>query len=118
MTPEERQLLGGLFQRVASTESTPRDAEAEAFINDSVRQQPHAPYVLAQTVLVQQQALEAAKKFNPQFKFHVIKARVEAPGAAGGYTMAPRYIVVATEGVPKFPNFPKPLTLAERMACS
>jgi hypothetical protein len=62
MTPEERQLLGGLFQRVASTESTPRDAEAEAFINDSVRQQPHAPYVLAQTVLVQQQALEAATR--------------------------------------------------------
>jgi uncharacterized protein len=62
MTPEERQLLGGLFQRVASTASTPRDAEAEAFINDAVRMQPHAPYALAQTVLVQQQALEAAAK--------------------------------------------------------
>ncbi|HLW91353.1 MAG TPA: DUF2076 domain-containing protein [Roseiarcus sp.] len=62
MTPEERQLLAGLFQRVASTASTPRDGEAEAFIADAVRLQPHAPYVLAQTVLVQQQALEAAAK--------------------------------------------------------
>jgi hypothetical protein len=62
MTPEERQLLGGLFQRVASTTSTPRDAEAEAFINEAVRVQPHAPYVLTQTVLVQQQALEAAAR--------------------------------------------------------
>jgi hypothetical protein len=62
MTPEERQLLSGLFQRVSSTATTPRDAEAEAFINDAVRMQPHAPYALAQTVLVQQQALEAAAK--------------------------------------------------------
>ncbi len=62
MTPQERQLLGGLFERVASTASNQRDQEAEAFINDAVRMQPHAPYALAQTVLVQQQALEAAAK--------------------------------------------------------
>jgi len=60
MTPEERQMLGGLFQRVNAAAATPRDGEAEAFINDAVRASPHAPYVLSQTVLVQQQALEAA----------------------------------------------------------
>ena len=60
MTPEERQMLGGLFQRVNAAAATSRDAEAEAFINDAVRAAPHAPYVLAQTVLVQQHALEAA----------------------------------------------------------
>ena len=60
MTPEERQMLGGLFQRVNAAAATPRDAEAESFINDAVRAAPHAPYVLSQTVLVQQQALEAA----------------------------------------------------------
>jgi hypothetical protein len=60
MTPEERQMLGGLFQRVNSAAATQRDPEAESFISDSVRAAPHAPYVLAQTVLVQQQALEAA----------------------------------------------------------
>jgi uncharacterized protein len=60
MTPEERQMLGGLFQRVNSAAAAQRDPEAESFINDSVRAAPHAPYVLAQTVLVQQQALEAA----------------------------------------------------------
>ena len=32
----------------------------KSFITDAVRAAPHAPYVLAQTVLVQQQALEAA----------------------------------------------------------
>jgi uncharacterized protein len=60
MTPQERQMLGSLFQRVNSAGATQRDPEAESFINDAVRSSPHAPYVLAQTVLVQQQALEAA----------------------------------------------------------
>ena len=62
MTPEERQLLSDLFGRVNSAGSAPRDAEAEAFINDAVRSVPFAPYVLAQTVLVQQRALEAAAR--------------------------------------------------------
>jgi uncharacterized protein len=62
MTPEERQMLSGLFQRVNAAAATQRDAEAESFINDAVRAAPHAPYVLSQTVLVQQQALEAAAK--------------------------------------------------------
>lgn len=62
MTPEERQMLTGLFERVGSTASAPRDPQAEAFIAEAVRAQPHAPYVLAQTVLVQQQALENASR--------------------------------------------------------
>ncbi len=60
MTPEERQLIGGLFERIHSAGSAPRDPQAESFINDAVRAVPYSPYVLAQTVLVQQQALEAA----------------------------------------------------------
>ncbi len=60
MTPEERQMLADLFERIKATSATPRDAQAEAFINDATRSAPFAPYVLAQTVLVQQHALEAA----------------------------------------------------------
>jgi uncharacterized protein len=60
MTPEERQMLADLFERVKAAGATPRDAEAETFINDAVRGAPFAPYVMAQTVLVQQHALEAA----------------------------------------------------------
>jgi uncharacterized protein len=60
MTPEERQMLAGLFERINANSSAPRDAEAESFINDAVRVAPHTPYILAQTTLVQQQALEAA----------------------------------------------------------
>ncbi len=60
MTPEERQMLAGLFERVHANGAAQRDAQAETFINDAVRAAPFAPYVLAQTVLVQQHALEAA----------------------------------------------------------
>jgi uncharacterized protein len=60
MTPDERQMLGDLFERVKAAGATPRDTEAETFINDAVRGAPFAPYVLSQTVLVQQRALEAA----------------------------------------------------------
>ena len=54
-------MLSGLFQRVNAAAATKRDAEAGyLFIHGAVRAAPHSPYVLAQTVLVQQQALEAA----------------------------------------------------------
>src|SRR5271169_2030654 len=62
MIPEERQMLADLFERIRGTAATPRDPQAEAFINDAVRSVPFAPYVLAQTVLVQQQALEGAAR--------------------------------------------------------
>jgi uncharacterized protein len=60
MSPEERQLLTGLFDRIRSAANTPRDQEAEALIQDATKAQPYAPYFLAQTVLVQDQALRAA----------------------------------------------------------
>ena len=62
MTPDERQMLAGLFERVRSAANGPKDSEAEAFISDAIRSSPSAGYVLSQTVLVQQQALEAAAK--------------------------------------------------------
>ncbi|WFU07782.1 DUF2076 domain-containing protein [Rhizobium sp. CB3090] len=60
MSPEERQLLASLFDRVRATSSTQRDADAETFINQSVRDQPYAPYFLAQAVLMQEQGMKAA----------------------------------------------------------
>ena len=60
MSPEERQLLTGLFDRIRGAATTPRDQEAEELIQDATKAQPYAPYFLAQTVLVQDQALRAA----------------------------------------------------------
>ncbi len=64
MDGNDRQAIATLFDRLAEAErqSPPRDPEAEAFIRDNMSQQPGAPYYLAQTVIVQQQALEAAQE--------------------------------------------------------
>ena len=62
MTPDEKQLLAGLFDRIRAANIGPRDAEAEAFINAAMVQTPGAAYVLAQTVLIQEQALSAANQ--------------------------------------------------------
>lgn len=60
MSPEERQLLTGLFDRVRTASATPRDRDAEALIDQGVREQPYTTYYLAQAVIVQEKGLEAA----------------------------------------------------------
>ncbi len=60
MTPQERQLIAKLFDRLASLEGKPRDPEAERAIADGVARAPHALYPLVQTVLVQDEALRNA----------------------------------------------------------
>lgn len=60
MTPQERQLVTELFDRLTRLESSPRDAEAERAIADGVRRAPNSLYALVQTVLVQDEALKRA----------------------------------------------------------
>src|SRR5262247_3182058 len=60
MTPEERNLVIELFDRLATLEDAQRDPEAERLISDGLRQAPNAPYALVQTVLVQDEALKRA----------------------------------------------------------
>jgi hypothetical protein len=60
MTPQERQLVDDLFDRLAKLENAPRDRDAERAIIDGLRRSPNAPYALVQTVLVQDEALKRA----------------------------------------------------------
>jgi uncharacterized protein len=60
MTPEERNLVTDLFDRLATLEDAQRDPDAERLIRDGLRQAPNAMYALVQTVLVQDQALRQA----------------------------------------------------------
>jgi len=46
MTPQERQLVDELFERLARLENAPRDAEAERAISDGLSHAPHAIYPL------------------------------------------------------------------------
>ena len=60
MTPEERNLVTDLFDRLARLEESPRDREAERLIQDGLRQAPNATYALVQTALIQDEALKRA----------------------------------------------------------
>jgi hypothetical protein len=68
MTPQERQLIGELFDRLASLENSPRDPDAEAVIREGFRRAPNAAYALVQTVLVQDEALKAANAHIQEYE--------------------------------------------------
>lgn len=63
MDRNDQQAIEGLFDRLAQVErqSPPRDADAERFIHDQVTRQPGSAYYMAQTVVMQEQALNAAQ---------------------------------------------------------
>ena len=63
MDRQDRQAIDGLFEKLAKVEgqSPSRDPEAKAFIDEQIARQPHAPYYMAQTIVVQEQALHAAQ---------------------------------------------------------
>ena len=80
MQAQERELITGLFGRLQPFEAQPRDGEAEALIRDLVARQPSAPYLLVQTVLVQEQALKAAQE-----RIAELEAKAGAAPAAPGF---------------------------------
>ncbi|WP_421589210.1 DUF2076 domain-containing protein [Rahnella aceris] len=65
MQSEEQRLIDGLFSRLQQAESNtaPRDAQAERVIQAHIRQQPSAPYYMAQAMIIQEAALT---KLNAQ----------------------------------------------------
>ncbi|MBR0829052.1 DUF2076 domain-containing protein [Bradyrhizobium manausense] len=60
MTPQERQLVDELFDRLSKLENAPRDPDAVAAMSDGLRKAPGAVYALVQTVLLQDEALKRA----------------------------------------------------------
>ncbi len=83
MQGQERDLISGLFGRIQQFETQPRDPEAEALIASSVARQPAAPYLLVQTVLVQEQALKAAQERIAELEAKVAAAPAAAPSFLG-----------------------------------
>ena len=105
MTPQERQLVDELFDRLAKVEGSPRDPDALAAIAQGTRSAPNAVYALVQTVLLQDEAL---KRANQRI------GELEAGGAgaqpqSGGFLDSMRETIFgqsASRG--SVPNVPKP----------
>jgi hypothetical protein len=80
MTPQERQLVAELFDRLATLERNPRDRDAERLIEQGLERAPNAPYALVQTVLLQDEALKQAHSRIEQME----AALGQGPDGQGG----------------------------------
>ena len=82
MTQDERTMLTDLANKVAQTPPPPRDPEAEEFIRTQIGKRPDALYLMAQTVLIQNLALEQAKR-----QIQELQARSGQPqsGSSGSF---------------------------------
>lgn len=105
MTPQERQLVEDLFDRLARLESVPRDAEAERVIADGLRRAPNAIYPLVQTVLVQDEALKRADA-----RIRELTGEDAEPTTGGGFLDSMRQALTGrSTSVPSVrPNAPDP----------
>jgi len=62
MTPQEKDLITSLLNRLQQSGQQPKDAEADALIRQGMATTPDAPYLLVQTVLIQDMALSDAQR--------------------------------------------------------
>jgi hypothetical protein len=85
MTPEERNVISGIFGRMKQAEGQSRDAEADRFIADQIKAQPGAPYIMAQTIYVQEQALNNLSREVEALQAQVqqLQAQAQQPQSGG-----------------------------------
>jgi hypothetical protein len=81
MTPQERQLVDELFDRLSNLENAPRDPDAMSAISQGLRKAPNAIYALVQTVLLQDEALRRANDRIEELE----QARAPEQNRSGGF---------------------------------
>lgn len=90
MTPDERNMLADLANKIAKTPPPPRDSEAEDFIRKNIGNRPDALYLMTQTVLIQNMALEQAQQQIQQLQQQAGAGVVPSGGSfLGGRQAAP-----------------------------
>ncbi len=79
MTQDERNMLAELANKISQTPPPPRDPEAEDYIRSSIGRRPDALYLMTQTVLIQNMALQRAQQ-----QIQDLQQRASQPVASGG----------------------------------
>ena len=89
MNPQERDVISGIFERLKQGANAPREAEAEKFINDQMAAQPYAPYVMTQSLYVQEQTISNMQTRIKELELQLQAAHElrppNAPAAQGGF---------------------------------
>ncbi|WP_294644461.1 DUF2076 domain-containing protein [uncultured Aureimonas sp.] len=86
MDTNDRQAIEGLFQKLGTLERDmpQRDPEAERFINDQVGRNPGSPYYMAQTIVMQQMALENQQRELEAMRSQAADTRYASPQSSSG----------------------------------
>lgn len=122
MTPQEAQMLQDLVNKVESTQLTEKDPDAEALLTDGLARDPDALYKLAQTVLVQNLALNQARSQIDQLRKQPVPQQQQParatsflgglfhrdPAPPPAQYQSPQYAPPQYQAVPQYPAAPPP----------
>lgn len=78
MTPQEKELITQLLDRLKQAGGQPKDPEADALIRSAIQATPDIPYVLVQTALIQNMSLEGAQARIAELEREVAQAKEAA----------------------------------------
>ncbi|WP_313276673.1 DUF2076 domain-containing protein [Kosakonia cowanii] len=87
MQYDEQQLINGLFQRLkqAEQQNGQRDAQAERQIAELIKQQPAAPYYMAQSMLIQEAALKRMQARVQELENQLAQQQSQQPSGGGSF---------------------------------
>ncbi|QHM70095.1 DUF2076 domain-containing protein [Mixta intestinalis] len=87
MQSEEQRLIESLFSRLkqAESQSAPRDGAAERLIEQQLRQQPAAPYYMAQAILIQEAAMKKLNAQVTELENRLAQAQQQPARQSGGF---------------------------------
>ncbi|HEX3412275.1 MAG TPA: DUF2076 domain-containing protein [Stellaceae bacterium] len=85
MTPQEKELLTTLLDRVKNAPRQDKDPEADALIRQAMTAQPDLPYYLTQTVLIQDLSLHQAQQRITDLEKQLTDAQQAAKPSVGSF---------------------------------
>ena len=118
MTPEERQLLTTLADRIKNTPPQQQDAEAAQLLQQLTRERPDTVYVLAQTVLIQDFALRSAQAQIEDLQRQLSQQQPPSPERGSGSFLGsvPRVNPWGSRPAGDYPPPPEPIWRARHAA--
>ena len=85
MTPQEKELLTTLLDRLKNAPRQDKDPEADALIRQAMTAQPDLPYYLTQTVLIQDLSLHQAQQRIADLEKQLADAQQAAKPSVGSF---------------------------------
>ena len=85
MTPQEKELLTTLLDRLKNTPRQDKDPEADTLIRQAMAAQPDLPYYLTQTVLIQDLSLHQAQQRIADLEKQLADAQQAAKPSVGSF---------------------------------